>query len=77
MPGILKKLHLPAVVALVGQLVGLSDLVASNQKVASEVVLPHVGLSPEWAAVLVAICTLIQAVTRAVNKGDVMEVPKR
>lgn len=76
MKNILKKLHLPAVLALVGQVIGVSDLVAANPKIASEVVMPHLGLSPEWAAVLIALCTLVQAASRAIHKGDVIEVEK-
>lgn len=75
MKGLLKKLHLPAVLALAGQLVGLTDLAASNPKITQDVVLPHFGLSPEWAAVLLAACTLIQAVTKAVHKGDTIDAP--
>lgn len=33
-------------------------------------------LSPKWSAVVIAAGTLAQAATRAVHKGDVMEVPK-
>lgn len=73
---LIRRLHLPAVAALVGQLIGLTDLAASNPQVAQDVVLPHLGLSPEWAAVLLATCTLIQAFQRALHKGDQMEVPK-
>lgn len=76
MKNIWKKLHLSAVLALAGQLVGISDLVASNPKVATEIAVPHLGLSPEWAAVLIGTCTLIQAFTRAIHAGDKMEVPK-
>lgn len=75
MTSLLKKLHLPAVVALVGNVIGISDLVATN-KDAAMANLPHLGLSPEWAAVLVAACTLMQAVTRAVHAGDKTEIEK-
>lgn len=73
---LLKKIHLPAVLTFVGQLVGVSDLIAQNPKVATEVALPHLGLSPEWAAVLVGACTLIQAFQRAIHSGDKIEVQK-
>lgn len=70
-----KKLHVPAVLAFVGQLVGVTDLVASHPQIAADTI-PHLGLSPEWATALVAACTAVQAVTRAVHKGDKTEVPK-
>lgn len=76
MPNLFKKLHLPAVIAFAGQLIGLTDLVAQNPKIATEIAVPHLGLSPEWATVLVGACTLVQAVSRAVHKGNVVEVPK-
>lgn len=76
MKKIFRKLHLPAVVTLLGQIVGVTDLVASNPKIAQDVVIPHIGLSPEWAAVLVGACTLIQAVQRAIHAGDKLEVQK-
>lgn len=76
MKNILKRIHLSAALALIGNVVGLTDLIAQNPKVASEVVIPHLGLSPEWATAVVLICTTVQAVTRAVHKGDVQEVPK-
>lgn len=75
MKSLWKKLHLPAVLTFVGQLVGVSDLIASNPKIAVDN-LPHLGLSPEWAAVLVAACTFAQAVQRAIHAGDKIEVPK-
>jgi hypothetical protein len=76
MKNLFKKLHLPAVLALVGQVIGVSDLVASNPKAAELAVFPHLGLSPEWAAALVAFCTFLQAATRAIHSGDKLEVPK-
>ena len=76
MKGIWKKLHLSAALAFVGNLVGITDLIAANPKIATEIVVPHLGLSPEYAALLVAVCTVIQAGSRAIHAGDKMEVPK-
>lgn len=75
MKNLWKKLHLSAALALIGQVVGITDLVAANPQTAVQN-LPHLGLSPEWAAALVAVCTAIQAFTRAIHAGDKMEVPK-
>lgn len=61
----MKRLHLAG---LVGALTTASGLLAS----------PLVAglLPPHWAAAMIAVGGAIQAVTRAVHKGDVVEVPK-
>lgn len=69
---IFKKLHLPAIVGALSSLVGLADL-AARPDIAPA--LPHF-MPSEWAAALVAVGTAISAVSRAIHKGDVAEVPK-
>lgn len=61
----LNKLHLSGIL---GALTTLGGLAAS----------PEVAnlIPGKWSAVVVAVGALIQATTRAVHKGDVMEVPK-
>ena len=72
MKNILKKIHLSAVVGALSSLVGLADL-AAQPDIASA--LPHF-LPDKWAVALVAVGTAISAVSRAIHKGDVIEVPK-
>lgn len=72
MKSLLKKLHLPAIVGALGSLVGLADLAARPEVTQ---VLPHF-MPDEWAVACVAIGTAISAVSRAIHKGDVHEVPK-
>lgn len=61
----LKKLHLAGVVGAVTTVAGIMSL-------------PEVLnlLPPKVAAGVIAAGAVIQALTRAVHKGDVMEVPK-
>ena len=72
MKNIFKKLHLPAVVGALSSLVGLADL-AARPEVAQT--LPHF-MPDEWAVACVAVGTAISAVSRAIHKDDVIEIPK-
>ncbi len=59
------KLHLAG---LVGLLTSTAGIVSSPEVAAL--------IPGKWAAAITAAGVLIQAVTRAVHKGDVIEVPK-
>lgn len=61
------KLHLAGIV---GALTTLGGLLTSP-------LVTGIVHDPKWSAVIVAAGSLIQAATRAVHKGDVVEVPKR
>lgn len=65
MKKVAKKFHLAGVFGAVTTLSGL-------------LALPEVAnlLPGEWAAAVIAVGAAIQAVTRAVHKGDVRELPK-
>lgn len=72
MKNLFRKLHLPALVGALGSLVGLADLAARPEIAAT---LPHF-MPDDWAVACVAIGTAISAVSRAIHKGDVVEVDK-